>query len=157
MSKLARSLGRSPSSKLAASFVSFDDDSRPLTPEEFDFARLFVRHWRVARNVVVKVFGKGAADAPPDFQISKGWDQTYAMVRSKEYDPNTMGRAVWSKLDHSDQDLIYLIEALLASGDLVTALDGATMVLDGRRFTVAYYQDTPHLIVEDAREIAAAN
>jgi hypothetical protein len=153
MSKPPKSIGRPSASRLAAS-VYYAGNSRQLASEESDFARLFVRHWRVARNVVIRVYGEGSTGTPAGFRPGDVANERYARLQSHKYDPNTMGRCVWSKLDHSELDLIYLVEALVAEGDQVAAVDGAALLLDGLRFTVTYHGDTPHLGVEKVRELA---
>jgi hypothetical protein len=82
--------------------------------------------------------------------------QSYARFASFSVaEPHSIERATWAMLRGAEIDIVRLIEALNAGAEGFTPVNGANLVIDGRRFSVAYLDRDfdprdARLIVEDA-------
>ncbi|SIO58471.1 hypothetical protein SAMN05444166_5691 [Singulisphaera sp. GP187] len=165
-------------SKLTAASFDFNGECRPLTIDELDQARFFVKHLDLARGFVDGQFGHAdetdefraareryesfegderaylkAAREDRDFLLPDDL-QSYAGYSANLYEPGTMERAVWSILRSAEVDVIRLIDALanVAAPTMPgVESDPPRLVLDGRWFSFAFLDEDCD--VRDARLI----
>lgn len=154
---------KSAKARFAAKVAPASAGGRPLDASEYDLARFVIRRWQSARSIIAGLYG--SADETDEYQAARerhaafnGDELAYLRVAVKDRDlltpddlqsyarfaaysvaqPGSIERATWAMLRASEIDIVRLIEALNAGVEGFTPTNGASLVIDGRRFSVRY-------------------